>query len=90
MYAGQYVFAQLMEHLPWHVFRRCVARYNGRGTLPEARQVGCRGEIALHSMARRDIAAHATATYSLRTTPTRARVRPEIRDAIYADLCAYT
>ncbi len=29
MYAGQYVFAQLMDHLPWHVFRRCVARYGG-------------------------------------------------------------
>jgi hypothetical protein len=29
MYAGQYVFAQLMDHLPWHVFRRCVARYDG-------------------------------------------------------------
>ncbi|MGO8780100.1 MAG: IS4 family transposase [Rhodomicrobium sp.] len=29
MYAGKYVFAQLMDHLPWHVFRRCVARYGG-------------------------------------------------------------
>src|SRR5258708_40216832 len=29
MYAGQYVFAQVMDHLPWHVFRRCVARYGG-------------------------------------------------------------
>lgn len=29
MYTGQYVFAQLMDHLPWHVFRRCVARYDG-------------------------------------------------------------
>jgi hypothetical protein len=29
MYAGQYVFTQLMDHLPWHVFRRCVARYSG-------------------------------------------------------------
>jgi hypothetical protein len=26
MYAGQHVFAQPMDHLPWHVFRRCVAR----------------------------------------------------------------
>ncbi len=29
MYAGQFVFTQLMEHLPWHVFRRCVVRYGG-------------------------------------------------------------
>jgi Domain of unknown function (DUF4372)/Transposase DDE domain len=29
MYSGQYVFSQVMDHLPWHVFRRCVARYDG-------------------------------------------------------------
>ena len=29
MYAGQFIFAQLMDQLPWHVFRRCVARYGG-------------------------------------------------------------
>ena len=29
MYAGQYVFTQVMGHVPWHVFRRCVARYDG-------------------------------------------------------------
>lgn len=27
MYTGKPVFAQLMEHLPLHTFRRCVARY---------------------------------------------------------------
>ena len=27
MYSGQLVFAQLMEHLPLHTFRRCVRRY---------------------------------------------------------------
>ena len=27
MYSGQLVFAQLMEHLPLHMFRRCVLRY---------------------------------------------------------------
>ena len=27
MYAGQLVFAQLMDFLPLHTFRRCVARY---------------------------------------------------------------
>jgi hypothetical protein len=27
MYAGKLVFAQLMDHLPLHTFRRCVARY---------------------------------------------------------------
>jgi hypothetical protein len=29
MYSGKLVFAQLMEHLPLHTFRRCVARYAG-------------------------------------------------------------
>jgi hypothetical protein len=29
MYAGQLVFAQLIEHLPWHTFRRIVERYGG-------------------------------------------------------------
>jgi hypothetical protein len=29
MYAGQYVFAQVIDFLPLHVFRRCVARYDG-------------------------------------------------------------
>ena len=29
MYAGQLVFAQLMEHLPWQTFRRIVVRYGG-------------------------------------------------------------
>jgi len=29
MYAGQLVFAQLMEHLPWQTFRRIVERYGG-------------------------------------------------------------
>jgi hypothetical protein len=29
MYTGKYVFAQLIEHLPLHTFRRCVARYRG-------------------------------------------------------------
>jgi hypothetical protein len=30
MYAGKLVFAQLMDHLPLHTFRRCVAKYPGR------------------------------------------------------------
>jgi len=29
MYAGKLVFAQVMDHLPLHRFRRCVARYGG-------------------------------------------------------------
>ena len=29
MYTGQYVFAQVMDYLPWHVFRQCVTRYGG-------------------------------------------------------------
>ncbi len=30
MYAGKLVFAQLMEHLPLHTLRRCIARYPSR------------------------------------------------------------
>jgi hypothetical protein len=29
MYKGKLVFAQALEHLPLHTFRRCVQRYNG-------------------------------------------------------------
>ncbi len=29
MYAGKIVFAQLVDHLPMHSFRRCVIRYRG-------------------------------------------------------------
>ena len=29
MYTGKLVFAQVMEYLPLHTFRRCVARYRG-------------------------------------------------------------
>lgn len=29
MYTGKLVFSQVMEHLPLHVFHRCVAQYNG-------------------------------------------------------------
>ena len=29
MYSGKLVFAQIMDHLPWYNFRRCVIRYNG-------------------------------------------------------------
>ena len=29
MYTGSLVFSQVMEHLPMHVFRRCVHRYRG-------------------------------------------------------------
>jgi uncharacterized protein DUF4372/DDE family transposase len=29
MYAGQLVFTQLMDHLPWQTFRRIVSRYDG-------------------------------------------------------------
>jgi hypothetical protein len=29
MYAGKFIFSQVMDHLPMHTFRRCVARYQG-------------------------------------------------------------
>ena len=30
MYEGKLVFAQLMDFLPLHTFRRCVSRYRGQ------------------------------------------------------------
>jgi len=30
MYSGKLVFVQLMDHLPLHTFRRCVAKYPSR------------------------------------------------------------
>ncbi len=29
MFVGKLVFAQVVEHLPLHTFRRCVTRYDG-------------------------------------------------------------
>ncbi|MXW48560.1 MAG: IS4 family transposase [Gammaproteobacteria bacterium] len=29
MYEGQYVFSQVMGHMPWKTFHRCVSRYQG-------------------------------------------------------------
>jgi len=29
MYIGKLIFSQLTDHLPLHIFRRCVSRYNG-------------------------------------------------------------
>ena len=29
MYSGQFVFSQVIDHLPMHTFRRCVHRYQG-------------------------------------------------------------
>ena len=29
MYAGKLVFSQVMDHLRWHTFQRCVQRYAG-------------------------------------------------------------
>ena len=29
MYSGQFVFSQVMDHLPMKTFRRCVQRYQG-------------------------------------------------------------
>ena len=33
MYVGKLVFAQIINHLPLHTFRRCVARYRGQRKL---------------------------------------------------------
>ena len=35
MYTGPTIFSQLMQHLPWHHFHRCVARYGGNHKVKE-------------------------------------------------------
>ena len=35
MYTGPTIFSQLMQHLPWHHFRRCVDRYRGNHKVKE-------------------------------------------------------
>ena len=42
MYVGKLIFAQVMEHLPLHTFRRCVARYNGEH---KVKQFSCLDQI---------------------------------------------
>ena len=29
MFSGEYIFSQVMDHLPMHTFRKCVERYSG-------------------------------------------------------------
>lgn len=61
MYSGQLVFAQLMDHLPWHTFRRVVARYGGDHRV---RQFSCANQFRCMAFAQftyreslRDVAA---------------------------------
>jgi len=35
VYTGSTIFSQLMQHLPWHHFDRCVARYDGNHKVKE-------------------------------------------------------
>ena len=35
MYTGPTIFSQLMQHLPWHHFDQCVARYGGNHKVKE-------------------------------------------------------
>jgi hypothetical protein len=35
MYTGTTIFSQLMQHLPWHHFDRCVDRYRGNHKVKE-------------------------------------------------------
>jgi len=42
MYAGEVVFAQLMEFLPRHEFDRCVRRYRGNRRV---RKFSCRDQF---------------------------------------------
>ena len=47
MNLGKFVFAQVMEHLPLHVFHRCVVRYSGEHKY----HLGFRSSIARNTLA---------------------------------------
>ena len=48
MYTGHYIFAQLMDHVPWHIFRQCVARYDGEHKI---RHFSCRDQFRCYAFA---------------------------------------
>ena len=52
MYEGKLVFAQVMEHLPLHSFRRIVARYSGEH---KARVVLVPGSVLVHGVRTADL-----------------------------------
>ena len=60
MYTGKLVFAQVMEHLPLHTFRRCVTRYRGR----------TQGQVVLLS---RSVSVHGVRAADLSGEPARHR-----------------
>ena len=46
MYAGKYVFAQVMEHPPMRVFRKCIARHGGNRGTRSHRTLTLHGKLA--------------------------------------------
>ena len=48
MYTGHYIFTQLMDHVPWHIFRQCVARYDGEHKI---KHFSCRDQFRCYAFA---------------------------------------
>ena len=48
MYEGRFVFAQIMDQLLWHIFERCVRRYNGN---PRVRTFSCAQQLRVMTIA---------------------------------------
>jgi len=44
---GKLVFAQLMDHLPMHTFRRCVARYDGNHKVKSFSCLDCMASLSV-------------------------------------------
>src|ERR1700680_169826 len=48
MYTGHHIFTQLMDHVPWHIFRQCVARYDGEHKI---KHFSCRDQFRCYAFA---------------------------------------
>ena len=48
MYTGNFVFSQLMAHLPMHIFRRCVRRYQGNRYVKSFKSIPLSGFCPIH------------------------------------------
>jgi Domain of unknown function (DUF4372) len=48
MYTGHYIFTQLMDHVPWPIFRQCVARYDGEHKI---KHFSCRDQFHCYAFA---------------------------------------
>ena len=52
MHSGKFVFTQVMDHLPWYTFDRCVQRYDGDR---KVKIISMFGSLSLHGLCTTDL-----------------------------------